>query len=144
MYNHAKRITGKSIGASDLQTEEGHAFRSAFKAELPASTAKPQPQIGPVEALQPTAKQRGRLPAIKTPTKASRLPGLKVNTSELGKSCNECGCKSFQGNTFKGCMCVRDSASHVRTTTYNDGVVLDFGPEFNPDLMSTLRKALKD
>lgn len=119
LYDHAKKFSGKNIQ----------------KTELPGSTHKPTQQQGPQAAEAPTKQ-----PQMKKP-KLPKVPALKVEKSETAKECPACGGTQFQANKFRGCMCHRDLAKHVKTTSYSDGVVLEFSTR---EAFVAFRKLLKD
>jgi len=146
MYAHAEKVTGKTIKPSQAQQAPGQALWAGNaanpqfgKTELPGQTAKPQMQQGPLEAEAPKKQ-----PKMQRPPKLPKMPSLKVEKSEMTRTCPDCEGKYFDGNRFKGCTCYRDLAKSVTTTVFNDGVVLEFGPEFDRTEFMGLRKALKD
>ena len=148
MYAHAEKATGKTIIPSQAQQAPGQALWAGNatnpqfgKTELPGQTARPRAQQAPIEPEAP--KKQPRTAKTQLP-KIPKMPALKVEKSEMLRTCPDCASKYFDGNRFKGCTCYRDIAKSITTTVFNDGVVLEFGPEFDRTEFSGLRKALKD
>lgn len=119
LYDHAKKFSGKNIK----------------KTELPGATHKPSQQQGPQAPTAPTKQPKTMKP------KLPKVPALKVEKSETTKECPICGGTQFQGGKFRGCLCHRDLAKHVKATSYSDGVVLEFGSR---EAFVAFRKILKD
>lgn len=119
LKDHATKFSGKNIA----------------KTELPGQTHKPQQQQGP-QAPEAPAKQ----PPMKKP-KLPKVPALKVEKSESEKECPDCGGHQFKEGKFRGCLCHRDLAKHVKASAYSDGFVLEFNDRA---AFVAFRKLLKD
>lgn len=123
-----------------LSDYRAHQAQPTQKTELPGRTHQPTAQQEPEGPEAPVAtqpqQQKPKLP------KAPKMPGLRVGKSEQDNGCPSCGGTQFAGNVFRGCVCFRDLAKHVRTTVYGDGVVLEFGSGFPAPALRLLRKAL--
>src|SRR4029077_15800319 len=117
LYDHAKKLTGKSILPGDVQTDEGSAFRGTYKAELPGTQAKPLPQGAPqgpqAPVKQPRQQQKPK----------SQLPALKVTKSEMLTPCTICKRPQFDRGNFTGCLCLKDLAKNAKLERTPNGDV---------------------
>jgi len=157
MYDHAKKISGKPILAGDVQTDEGAAFRSTYKTELPGQTARPQKQLGPTppqgpdvqakgvnpqKPQQPQQPGGGAKPGVKLP-KIPKIPSLKVGKSDLERSCPACDGVIFKNGRFVGCLCWSELRKNITTTVYEDGSVIEFKIGSDLHLVKALIRALR-
>jgi hypothetical protein len=109
------------------------------KTELPGRTAAPQQQQAPAEPESPQKQP----PMARNKPKLPKLPTLKVEKSEAGRECPDCGGTRFRDDKFVGCLCWRDLAKSVRTTVYMDGYVLEFTKEADRDFVAALTQEFK-
>lgn len=131
LTEHAKNFAGKHITKAEVGSVAEH-----------GATAQPFKQKGPIEPEAPS-KQKGGINAAQNKPKLPKVPALKVEKSEMIAECPACGGTQFQGNKFKGCLCVRDFAGLVKATVYSDGAVLEFKAGFEPEALAILRKSMK-
>jgi hypothetical protein len=108
-----------------------------IKVDLPGTTAKPQKQLAPIEA-EPPKKQPANAAAIKP-----KIPPLAVAKAEAAKPCKMCGKSQFKENKYSGCLCLKDLAKSIHTTTYSDGYVLTFSPDVDQDSVRVLIKMFR-
>jgi hypothetical protein len=75
--------------------------------------------------------------------KPPKIPSLPLTRSEAAAECPLCGGSQMASDKFIGCICFSELAKSVRTTTYKDGYVLDFGVDVEVDEVRSLVAALK-
>jgi len=124
MYGHAEKLTGKKIAPSTAQTTAGQALWSGNKAN---------PQFGKSET-------KTKLPIV---AKQPKLQSLSIDKSEAMTPCDMCGGVQFKNDKFVGCICLADLRKSVRTTTYSDGLVLEFEPGTDKEAARTLMRIFK-
>lgn len=107
--------------------------------DLPGQTAKPIKQQGPTPPLAPSRKQTPEAKPAKL-----KIPSLKIGKSESERVCNICGGKQFSNNKFIGCICFRSESPLIKTFTYSDGYVLEFGKDFSASMYITLSKYFRE
>lgn len=141
MYNHAQKVTGKTVIPSHDQTPMGQALWQGNRAnpqfgkvELPGQSQKPFTQQGPVPPAGPMKQPKQSTP---------KLPSLSVGKSEAGQPCDICGGHQFKDNAFAGCICFSDLAKSIKTTAYSDGYVLDFKAGTDPEVLRALMKQFR-
>lgn len=111
---------GKNIDAI-LNTQQ--LIKNLHKTELPGQSAKPIGAMGPNGPQAPITKQP---PKAKPTLPKKKIPALKIEKEQSEKECSSCGGKMFKSEKFIGCWCFRDLAKNVKTTSYSDGLVLEF------------------
>lgn len=127
----AARLKGRPEDVHSLED-----VRALEKTDLPGTTAKPQKPLGPVEAEKPQKQTQNMSAKPKLPK-----PGvLKVEKSEIGRTCTMCGGTQFRDLDFRGCLCHRDLKKHVKVSVYGETLFLEFGRGADPDAVRGLRE----
>lgn len=81
-----------------------------------------------------TKKLKPKLPKLAAP----KAPKVKLTLSEAVTPCQVCRGTQFQGQSFRGCFCLRDLAKSARSVQVPGGYELVLGQDWDNDAVLTL------
>ncbi len=129
----AQKVRGAGEGAAGMS--------------LPAANIQPVPPeaVEDYNTKTPARELKVTLPGMKKLKKPKpAMKPLKVSKSQADSNCEVCGSKSFQGNEYVGCHCLKDLSKSVKTypLPLNVGFRLEFGSGWGEDEVLTLAESL--
>jgi hypothetical protein len=118
-----------------------------------AQAQKPQDQDGPAQASKqakiprpPVKHSEGYVPPapkLKVALPKVKLPGVRIQKSEVPKLCPDCGTPMFNQQVLRGCMCLRDLLKSVRFEDEDEQhYILHFGGDLDVDAISLIVESL--
>jgi hypothetical protein len=129
---------GRSVDAL-LKAQQATRDLGKSSVDLPGQTAKPRQAEGPQEPVKPTKQ-----PAMASKPKLPKLSMVKVELDKKSHKCKTCGSSLFKSDKFVGCICFHDLAKNCTTTSYADGIVLEFSKSADSRAVLTLIKELRN
>lgn len=152
MYALAEQATGKTAVPSNALLDDGKALWQGNQAspqfglkktDLPAKTAMPVEQAGPL-LPDPPSKQVGMIPRAgkkpklpKLPRPSMALPKLKLSEAQLLAPCPVCSGSQMKGDKLSGCLCFKAMMKSVTMEKTKDGLLLSFGQDWDDEAVMT-------